>query len=337
VSMPALISKSMIAPRYTRRVPALLKRILSTQNPTECLSSSSLAVASSSVALGETLHQLGLEREGEWGVKYLKDYQPPQPEFKRLICIPHGRTMSNLNLLFQSHLEGPDGRLLPESYKEAERGADAFLDEYCQDRNEVMSNMVFIRSPMIRVRQTFEIYQKHILKYKGLKIDAVVDEQVIEINHSCWHGKRADELFGANKSKALEYRQGSFFAKPNDEKGESNIDLMVRCSKWLKFAGEKYRNKDVVVFGHGTYQNALETILCSLENKPNPNVVFTREKSKSHLKRGFPHLLYTRDYNKLVSKKKQEEEGLMAIPNVLVDAAGDMAVGGVIGGVLSVF
>ena len=44
--------------------------------------------------------------------------------------VPHGRTPANQKLLFQSHREGPNATLLPESLEEAASGAEAFVDRF---------------------------------------------------------------------------------------------------------------------------------------------------------------------------------------------------------------
>ena len=53
-----------------------------------------------------------------------------------------------------------------------------------------------------------------------------------------------------------------------------------------------YAGKTVVAFGHGTFQNGVETILLSRGEDVEPRVVFTRKHGQSHLKRGFPHRVW---------------------------------------------
>ena len=57
---------------------------------------------------------LGFERDGKT-TRHASHYTPPAMTIEKLICIPHGRTPSNANILSQSHAEGPDAALLPES------------------------------------------------------------------------------------------------------------------------------------------------------------------------------------------------------------------------------
>lgn len=69
--------------------------------------------------------------------------------------------------------------------------------------------------------------------------------------------------------------------------------MMARCSAWLDDLNAKYAGKVVVAFGHGTFQNGVETLLLSRGEGVEPRVVFTRKHGESHLKRGFPHDVHT--------------------------------------------
>ena len=75
------------------------------------------------------LSELGFVRDEE-AISYSENYAPPGCTLERIVCIPHGRTPSNAQLLFQSHAEGPNGCLLPESFDDAEAGARAFFKQY---------------------------------------------------------------------------------------------------------------------------------------------------------------------------------------------------------------
>ena len=58
---------------------------------------------------------LGLVELRPGVVAYAQHYAPPVVPLRSLIMVPHGRTPSNARLLFQSHAEGPNATLLPES------------------------------------------------------------------------------------------------------------------------------------------------------------------------------------------------------------------------------
>ena len=70
---------------------------------------------------------LGLVELRPGVVAYAQHYAPPVVPLRSLVMVPHGRTPSNVRLLFQSHAEGPNATLLPESLDDAAAGADAFL------------------------------------------------------------------------------------------------------------------------------------------------------------------------------------------------------------------
>ena len=159
----------------------------------------------------------------------------------------------------------------------------------------------------------------------GVEFEVVVEPGIIEINHDRWHGKSAEQLEGEDAAAAAAYRGGSFFSTPGPPLGESNLEMMARCRAWLNSLNEEHAGKVVVAFGHGaswvprpsatpsvaaipphqidpsaaplkigTFQNGVEALLLSRGEGVEPRVVFTRKHGESHLKRGFPHDVYTR-------------------------------------------
>ena len=238
------------------------------------------------------LNVLGLVRAGS-AVSYAADHTTRTLDIKHLVMIPHGRTPSNQKLLFQSHAEGPDSILIPESLKDCELGALDFCANWGARLRSRPSDFVFLRSPLVRTAQTAEVYWR-VLKENGFPTtDVEVDEGLLEIDHASWHGCTPAEL-GNDKAAALAYRSGCFFASPED--GESNVDLLERCQEWLSQLNDRARGKTVVCFGHGTFQNGIETLLQSLSGAQGgplpPAAVFTRRPGESHLRRGFAHLVY---------------------------------------------
>ena len=109
----------------------------------------------------------------------------------------------------------------------------------------------------------------------------------MEIDHASWHGKTVEELEGADRAAAAAHRSGDCLAKPPD--GESQLDVLERAAAWVHGLDEPGRV--VVAFGHGTMQNAIEVVLRTYGSRP-PAEVFTRVPGKSHLKRGFPHVVF---------------------------------------------
>jgi len=232
------------------------------------------------------LARLGL-RLGPLGAPTLvASFAPPRPRVGALVLIPHGRTPSNQRLIFQNHSEGPDATLLPESLVEAGKGAEVFLDAF-GDRLERCS---FRRSPLHRCAQTWEAYTA-VLADRGLEVPEIaVDEALVEIDHASWHGKTVEELEGADRAAAAAHRAGDVLAGPAD--GESQLDVLERARAWVESLDAP--DRVVVVFGHGTMQNAIEVVLRTYGSRP-PAEVFTRVPGKSHLRRGFPHVVFDAD------------------------------------------
>jgi broad specificity phosphatase PhoE len=231
------------------------------------------------------LSRLGL-RLGPLGAPTLvASFAPPRPRVGALVLIPHGRTPSNQRLIFQDHSEGPDATLLPESLVEAGKGAEVFLDAF-GDRLERCS---FRRSPLHRCAQTWEAYTA-VFADRGLEVPEIaVDEALVEIDHASWHGKTVDDLEGADRAAAAAHRAGDVLAGPAD--GESQLDVLERAAAWVHGLDEP---GIVVAFGHGTMQNAIEVVLRTYGDRP-PAEVFTRVPGKSHLRRGFPHVVFDAD------------------------------------------
>ena len=65
--------------------------------------------------------------------------------------------------------------------------------------------------------------------------------------------------------------------------------MLERAAAWVE--GLDAPDRVVVAFGHGTMQNAIEVVLRTYGDRP-PAEVFTRVPGKSHLKRGFPHVVF---------------------------------------------
>ena len=232
------------------------------------------------------LARLGL-RLGPLGAPTLvASFAPPRPKVQALVLIPHGRTPSNQRLIFQDHSEGPDATLLPESLVEAGKGAEVFLDAF-GDRLERCS---FRRSPLHRCAQTWEAYTA-VLAGRGLEVPEIaVDDALVEIDHASWHGKTVEELEGADRAAAAAHRAGDVLAGPAD--GESQLDVLERAATWVNGLDEP--DRVIVAFGHGTMQNAIEVVLRTYGSRP-PAEVFTRVPGKSHLRRGFPHVVFDAD------------------------------------------
>ena len=115
----------------------------------------------------------------------------------------------------------------------------------------------------------------------------MVDKALVEIDHASWHGKTVEELEGADRAAAAAHRAGDVLAGPAD--GESQLDVLERAAAWVEGLDEP--DRVVVAFGHGTMQNAIEVVLRTYGSRP-PAEVFTRVPGKSHLRRGFPHVVF---------------------------------------------
>jgi len=238
---------------------------------------------------------LGLVLAGS-SVDYAPGYAPPAKLACRLIMVPHGQTPSNVGLLFQSHADGgPDQTLTESGVEMARRGAAAFAEDFGPELRAGPDRWAFYRSPLSRTAQTAAQYEATLAE-AGIPVASPgVDARLIEIDAGSWHGFTVDGLAAAGRAEDAEaaaaYRGGSFLARPLDGSGESLLELIARAAEWLReLQGRHAAGDTVVVFGHGTFQNAVEVLLRCYPEK-SPAQVFSRVSGGSHLRRGEAHLL----------------------------------------------
>lgn len=237
----------------------------------------------------EIASKLGFAIAGQ-SIDYSSAYSPISLDLEALIFIPHGRTPSNEKLIFQSHEESSNSKLLPTSLAETAEGAEVFLAQYSDRLTHQPTDFIFLRSPLERTAETAEIYLEVMRGRIPTAPNIQIDSGLLEIDHTSWHGQTVSDIQdNEERALAMSYRAGSFLAAPSD--GESNLDLLLRCNTWLQSIQKKYPQKVVCVFGHGTFQNGIETLLCSYGATP-PATIFTREAGQSHLKRGYPHAVF---------------------------------------------
>ncbi|CAH0375543.1 unnamed protein product [Pelagomonas calceolata] len=157
-----------------------------------------------------------------------------------------------------------------------------------------------------------------VLADRGLEVPEIaVDEALVEIDHASWHGKTVDDLSGADRASAAAHRAGDVLAKPPD--GESQLDVLERAAAWVH--GLDAPDRVVVAFGHGTMQNAIEVVLRTYGSRP-PAEVFTRVPGKSHLKRGFPHVVFDADGDVDVPLSERGEAEARAAAQFVADTFG---------------
>lgn len=241
---------------------------------------------------------LGLVMPTASDIDYGPEFQPLAQLTCGLLMVPHGQTPSNERMLFQSHRDGPENALTEKGVAMADRGALAFAQEYGTLIRAKPENWLFYRSPLQRTATTARCYTEALRKAGVEVTEPVIDPDLIEINQGSWHGLSVDDLAGgsgggAESDMALRYRDGCFVAKALDGSGESRLELMTRVAIWLRKLEELHggRRRNIVVFGHGTFQNSVEVLLRAVPGKT-PVEVFSRNVTgSSHLRRGEVHLL----------------------------------------------
>jgi len=257
----------------------------------------------------ELARPLGLELDATAGaLSYAADFKPVVHLTCGLLMVPHGTTASNVQRLFQNHSDGPKSQLSPEGISEVERGAAAFVEAYgpaLRRRAEEAGGgrWAVYRSPLQRCEDTANIFVAA-LERAGIPLPEVtVDLDLIEINHGSWGEHTAESLRDEGRQEdaelAAKYRQGWMVAKATDGSGESLLEVIARVAAWLEKLQRRHGDSAagpptrVLVFGHGTFQNAVEALLRVYPDKT-LGALFTRVTGGSHLRRGFAHELTPR-------------------------------------------
>lgn len=238
---------------------------------------------------------LGLTLATADDIAYGPEYQPPVLTCG-LLMVPHGSTISNAEHLFQNHSDGEKSQLIAEGISQVERGALDFATKYGKMIQDNPGSWAIYRSPLKRCKDTAAIYQAAFDRAGIQFVEPRVDLDVIEINHGSWGENDVDGLIIADRMEdavnAEKYRGGSFTAKPVDGSGESLLEVIARAAAWLERLQARHGSgkTNVLVFGHGTFQNAVELLLRTYPDKE-PRALFTRVTGGSHLRRGSAHVI----------------------------------------------
>eukprot|EP00931_Biecheleriopsis_adriatica_P060110 TRINITY_DN36089_c0_g1_i1.p1 TRINITY_DN36089_c0_g1~~TRINITY_DN36089_c0_g1_i1.p1 ORF type:complete len:280 (+),score=52.32 TRINITY_DN36089_c0_g1_i1:28-840(+) len=240
---------------------------------------------------------LGFRLTAGDALEYKEDYEKPVSLSCGLIMVPHGKTPSNRDHLFQDHSDSDLSKLLPEGVEAAKRGAAKFMESFGGMVRDNPDQWVMYRSPLSRTGATAEPYMSALREDGALLVEPIVDPELIEINQGSWAGLSVKALAEAGRTEDAEaaqaYREKSFLAKALDGSGESKFDVLHRAAAWLRSLEERHgsRGCNVLVFGHGTFQNCVELLLRCYPEK-SAEEIFTRNPSGgSHLRRGEAHVL----------------------------------------------
>lgn len=240
---------------------------------------------------------LGFDVEEGDTLAYKADYTPPTALSCGLIMVPHGKTQSNNEHLFQDHSDSALSQLLPEGVEMARRGAAEFVQQYAESMKGNLDTWVLYRTPLSRTTTTADCYVAA-LREAGVEVpDPIVDPLLLEINQGSWAGLSVDGLAAAGREQdavlARAYRDASFFAKATDGSGESKLDVLRRSADWLRVLEARHGSAkcNVLVFGHGTFQNCVELLLKCYPDKSAADIFNRNPSGGSHLRRGEVHIL----------------------------------------------
>ncbi|MBI2038410.1 MAG: histidine phosphatase family protein [Candidatus Nealsonbacteria bacterium] len=126
-------------------------------------------------------------------------------------------------------------------------------------------------SDFFRARQTSKIVAKE-LNIKKINLD----KRLRDTNMGVYHGRAKKEFY-----KFLGYKNRKFSTKP--PKGESWDDVEKREVGFVKEVDKKYKNKNILIVGHGDPLRLLEGAVKGLSHKEFLSQIFT---DKDYIKVG---------------------------------------------------
>ena len=126
-------------------------------------------------------------------------------------------------------------------------------------------------SDFCRTKETAKIASRE-LDIKKINFD----KRLRDINMGVFHGRKKEEFY-----KFVDYKKRKFSTKP--PKGKSWNDLKKRMAGFLKNIDKKYKNKKILIVGHGDPLWILEGIIKGMTNRELSDEIFLK---KNYIKVG---------------------------------------------------
>jgi len=179
-----------------------------------------------------------------------------------LWIVRHGETEGNIKKVFQGQSDEGINQLTENGRKEASEAAEVL---FTQLKDKIIAGgVVVITSKLGRAEETAAAFINLVEHETGIKIVSLEEELANEISHGVWENQTLEQLTPAQHSLALRYRGLDAIVRPEKSVrfiGENFIDLLIRTKELLVELNELYKNKTVVLFGHGTQFGALRALL----------------------------------------------------------------------------
>lgn len=198
-----------------------------------------------------------LVNTGTGRIKFAGSGHVSDPQFE-FWAVRHGETDANKEGRFQGAVDEPQNQLNEEGIRQAQNAAEE-LFESLKDKI-LKGRVVVLTSQLGRAKATADYFLKTVETRLGISITPIEESLLNEIAFSAWENKREEELSRDQIELVGRYRRG-LDATVRAEGGESFIDLLIRCKLLIDKLNQKYRNKDVVIFGSGTHIRAVKVAL----------------------------------------------------------------------------
>ncbi len=190
-------------------------------------------------------------------IKFAGSSHISDPQFE-FWAVRHGETNANKEGRFQGAVDEPQNQLNEEGIRQAQNAAEE-LFENLKDKIR-QGKVVVLTSQSGRAKTTAGYFLKTVETRLGISIAPVEEPLLNEIAYGVWENKREEELSRDQIELVGRYRRG-LDATVRAEGGESFIDLLIRSKLLVDKLNQKYKDKDVVIFGSGAQIRATKIVL----------------------------------------------------------------------------
>lgn len=119
---------------------------------------------------------------------------------------------------------------------------------------------------------SYRTYQTASIVAGRLEIEKInLDKRLRDINLGIYHGRKKEELYGDFPDSLKRFKKGP-------KRGESWNDLKGRMKRFLRCVDKLYKNKNILIVGHGDPLWMLEGVVKKMTNQELLDEVFTKKK-----------------------------------------------------------
>jgi broad specificity phosphatase PhoE len=187
-----------------------------------------------------------------------------------MIMVRHGETDGNRKKVLQGRTDGPENQLNErgkEQGKEAAASLTADLESIFGSRLGERAEkgcLQVLTSPIRRARDTAGFFIQNFHEKTGVLLMAHTERDLVEISFGDIDGHTLEEIEDERlRNLVIRFRTTQDATINWQGKGESFLEAVIRARNLIERLNEQYGGRDAVViaFTHGTFGNAMRTVL----------------------------------------------------------------------------